>query len=87
MQVAVHVGCIVNSERLPETIIRSSRSELLYEINNWLFDYYRKSKSPVIQLPPLDDWSRSKEHSDTWVVPIGRDFVVSISQQSIKVST
>lgn len=64
----VHHGVIIRSDRIIKTISRSSRQELIYELNSWFFDYFYTNRLDILQLPPLDDWERSVEDDSCWFI-------------------
>jgi hypothetical protein len=65
----VHSGTIKVGNETVASEVKANRHILLRELNNWLFDYsYANNLRPFIQLPPLDEWTRSKEDPDYWYV-------------------
>lgn len=65
---AIHTGCIVHNSVTLCIINKESRKELLYELNNWFFDYFYANQHNIRSLPPLDDWIRSAENPRLWTV-------------------
>lgn len=66
----VHVGGIdCERERLFD-VLRGSRHELIYELNNWLFDYFYSRNLCIKQLPPMDDWTHSIEDETFWSIDL-----------------
>lgn len=57
----IHLGGIDLHRESVCTVVRSNKVQLFKELNNWLFDYLYVNGRPIVQLPPLDDWSRSTE--------------------------
>lgn len=62
----VHMGKIMHGTRTLTTILKPTRHELLYELNNWFFDYLYANQLNISSLPPLDDWTRSQENLQQW---------------------
>jgi hypothetical protein len=44
------------------TTVKLKRHKVIYELNNWFFDYFRETKVPIEQLPPLDDWVKKNNN-------------------------
>lgn len=64
----VHIGGIdLGRERLFD-VVKGSRHDVVYELNNWLFDYFHARNLQIKQLPPLDDWQHSEEDTTFWAV-------------------
>ena len=66
----VHIGGIDSPESTLQEFIAESRVAVMYKINVWLLDYCKKVKDPIVQLPPLDDWTRSREDLSKWTYDI-----------------
>ena len=65
---SVHIGGIdLGRDRLFD-VVKTKRSDVLYELNNWLFDYRYANQLPIIQLPALDDWTHSHEDGSYWSI-------------------
>jgi hypothetical protein len=64
----VHSAGIEHRGKLVKTLISASRTNLLYELNNWLFDYLHKTGRTIEHLPPLDDWDHSIEKESYWSI-------------------
>jgi hypothetical protein len=63
---ALHVGGIDTGRERLYTSFKGTRAEILYDLNNWLFDYLYAHQLPIVQLPPLDDWIHSTEDVSFW---------------------
>ena len=64
----VHLGGVNLGKENLLTTFASTRHKVLYELNNFLFDYNHAHDFPIIQIPPLDDWKRSEEDHTCWFV-------------------
>jgi hypothetical protein len=64
----VHHGGIEHNGKLAKVFAKSSRPELVKELNSWFFDYFYANKEKVRQLPPLDDWTHSTEDATYWYI-------------------
>jgi hypothetical protein len=64
----VHLGGIDLGRERCVTVIKGKRAEVLYELNNWLFDFFYAHCQPIKQLPHLDDWTHSDEDDSHWSV-------------------
>lgn len=64
----VHIGRITHHGKMVAHAAKPSRHALLFELNNWFFDYFYANGLPIQTLPPLDDWTHSAEHNDVWTV-------------------
>lgn len=64
----VHMGVISHNGTALKTCAKPNRHELLFELNNWFFDYFYANQLPIRSIPPLDDWTRSTEHMNIWTV-------------------
>jgi hypothetical protein len=73
---SVHVGAIIHNAKTIKTFVESSKTKLLYDINCWFFDYFRAHNSLIHQLPPLDDWTRSKDDPSYWYLTIDNKWAV-----------
>lgn len=63
---SVCVGMIMKDQKLVQLILRQTRHDVTYELNNWFVNYFRMNHEPIIQLPPLDDWTQSEEYPSLW---------------------
>lgn len=81
MTATVHIGSIDKQNERLCTVVKGSRHDVIYALNQWLFDYFRDLALPIKQLPPLDDWSRDGNKwyirfpYDDWIVVIDSDIV------------
>lgn len=64
----VHLGGIVKDDQLIKTFAAPSRTELISELNDWLFDYCYANSKDIQLLPPLDDWHQSEEDATFWSI-------------------
>lgn len=69
----LHIGGVDNGRERLFTAYKGSRSEVLYDLNNWLFDFFYIHKLTIEQLPPLDDWTHSTEDESYWAVAFQAD--------------
>jgi hypothetical protein len=75
----VHIGCINHDNKTLKIINREKRHELIYDLNNWFFDYFYANQQVIRSLPPLDDWTRSHENPSMWSIEFPfPDWVVQI---------
>lgn len=81
---SVHVGAIVHDARTIKTVVQSSKTKLLYDINCWFFDYFRSHDAPVHQLPALDDWTRSKDDPSYWYLALDNGWAVWIRSDIVE---
>ena len=80
----IYVGAIIHNAKTVKTFVQSSKTKLLYDINCWFFDHYRSNDAPVYQLPPLDDWTLSKEDSSYWYIALEDDWAVWIRSDIVE---
>ena len=80
----VHEGAIVHKDKTLKTFVQSSKTKLLYDINCWFFDYLRANDMTIDQLPPLDDWVRSKEDPSYWSIELQDDWWVWIRAEIVE---
>lgn len=64
----VHMGGVDRQESNLVTFVRGKQHKILYELNNWWFDYFYAHGERVRQLPPLDDWCRSADDPSYWYI-------------------
>jgi len=67
----VHIGGITHNNEVFCTVVAPNRNKMIYELNNYMFDYqyvHNKPISVLKQLPSLDDWTHSKEDNDYWYI-------------------
>jgi hypothetical protein len=64
----VHIGGINLGKENMATVFQAKRQKLIYELNDWIFEYQYAHQYPIQQLPPLDDWMRSQEDATCWYV-------------------
>lgn len=57
----LHSGGIVLGKETLFNVNRGSRTEVIKELNDWLFDYCFSHNIKPSTLPPLDDWHHSEE--------------------------
>lgn len=69
----VHVGGIVDASGTSETFVAPSRSRLIHNMNEWFMDYFWQHQQDIKMLPPLDDWSHSKNDDTFWSVKFPND--------------
>jgi hypothetical protein len=63
----IHIGGISNLDNyIIYVTIKSTRHDVVYQLNNWLFDYLYPRDMKILQLPPMDDWVRSPEDETYW---------------------
>jgi hypothetical protein len=63
----VYYGGIYIENELMFTTVGGKQSEVIKELNSWLFDYqYNILDGDIEELPPLDDWTRGKEDHNYW---------------------
>jgi hypothetical protein len=82
--IAVHIGNIELDGKTEFLITKGSRKEVLYELNNWIFDYFKLNNQKILQLPPLDDWVWMNVKQNHLIYKFDEDFVVSLSVQFIE---
>ena len=64
----IHHGGIRKDGNIVKTFAAPNRQKLVYEINNWFFDFFYAGDIDIQQLPPLDDWTHSSEDVSCWSV-------------------
>jgi len=64
----LHMGCIALDKETVYTVLKGKLHETMYELNGWLFDYLYANKLPILQLPPLDDFTRSDDDPSMWYI-------------------
>ena len=63
----VHIGTITVEKDTVSIVVRASRHLVMYELNNWVFDFsYTNNLPQYLTLPPLDDWTHSTEDASYW---------------------
>lgn len=62
----LHTGLIRIGKEIVFIANKGTRQYCLFELNNWLFDYCYANALPIVQLPPLDDWTPSDERENMW---------------------
>jgi hypothetical protein len=81
---SIHVGVIVHDARTIKTFVQSSKTKLLYDINCWFFDYFRSRDTAIHQLPPLDDWTCSKDDASYWYLALDDGWAVWIRSDIVE---
>lgn len=84
---SVYVGAVVHNKTTIRVFTSGSQNKLLYDINWWLFDFFRVNNIPIIQLPPLDDWTLSKEEDNSfWSITLDGDWTIWIRSDILEFS-
>ena len=69
----IHLGGLDFEGRTVYTSVKPSRTDIIKDLNNWLFDYYHSRKEDVLFLPELDDWTHSEEDDSMWYIHFPTD--------------
>lgn len=81
----LHSGTAKIGKETVFTVNKGTRHHCLAELNNWLFDHCYAHGIPIIQLPPLDDWTHSVEDRNVWsFVPDVKDVVILLKAERIE---
>lgn len=80
----VHAGGIIGAGGTTITFVAPSRTELVADINVWLYNHFKELGETVLPLPPLDDWNHSHEDDTNWSIKFpGEEWVVWIRYESV----
>ena len=61
-------GGIVHGRETVHWAVKGSHSDLIMELNGWLFDYMYVNQLEHKKLPPLDDWTQSHDDTSYWSI-------------------
>ncbi len=81
----LHSGTVRIGKETVFTINKGTRHLCLAELNNWIFDHCYAHGLPIVQLPPLDDWTHSTEDILVWsFVPDVKDVTIILKSELVE---
>ena len=80
----VHAGGIIGADGTTITFVAPSRTELVVDLNLWLYDHFKELGEAVLPLPPLDDWNHSRDDDTNWSIQFpDEEWVVWIRYETV----